>query len=143
MQTEIATAETPTDGTPKGSNLTELFSGIIADAQLLFRQQVELVRAEFLEDIRRTRHVVQFFGTGALLLSVGVVMLLVAGVHLLQQLTGCPAWASWAIVAGIALLLGGISIIVGSRLLASYNPLPDKAFNAIQETVSCLTNPQK
>ena len=143
MQTEITTAETPTDGTPKGSSLTELFSGIIADAQLLFKQQVTLVRAEFLEDIRRTRQVAQYFGIGALLLSVGVVMILVAVVYLVQHLTGWPEWASWAAVGAVILVLGGISMIVGSRLLASYNPLPDKSFNAIQETVSCLTNPPK
>ncbi len=126
-----------------GTSLTELFSGILSDTQTLFRQQIELVRAEFVEDLRRTKQVAQCFGIGALLLTVGVVMLLVAGVHLLEHLTGWPMWACWAAVAATALVFGIVSFVVGSRILANFNPLPDKSIHAFQETVSCLTNPQK
>lgn len=126
-----------------GSSLTELFSGILSDTQTLFRQQIELVRAEFVEDLRRTKQVAKCFGIGSLLLTVGVVMLLVAGVHLLEHLTAWPLWACWATVAATALVLGIVSFVVGSRILANFNPLPNKSINALQETVSCLTNPQK
>ena len=143
----ILTEEKPVDkiseSDPRGSSLTELFSGIIADAQLLFRQQIELIRAEFFEDLRRTRQVAQCFGLGALFLAVGVVMLLVAAVHLVERVTGWPAWASWASIGAAALLLGAVCAIVGARIWASYNPLPDKSLHALQENVSCLTNPPK
>ena len=53
------TEETPVDtireSAPPNSSLTQLFSGIISDAQLLFKQQVELIRAELdtrLEQLR-------------------------------------------------------------------------------------------
>ena len=138
--TEEKVVERISESEPRGSSLTELFSGIISDAQLLFRQQVELIRAEFLEDLRRTRQVAQCFGLGALFLGVGLVMLLVATVHLLEQLTGWPAWASWASVGVASLLIGALAIVFGSRILASYNPLPDKSLHALQENVSCLTN---
>ncbi len=124
----------------QGSSLTELFSGIISDAQLLFKQQVELVRAEFIEDIRRTRQVAQCYGLGILLLTVGLVMMLIAGVHLVETLTGWPMWASWACAGAVSLVLGGICFAVGSRILKSFNLLPDKSFNALQENVTCLTN---
>ena len=126
-----------------GTSLTELFSGILSDTQTLFRQQIELVRAEFVEDLRRTKQVAKCFGVGTLLLTVGVVMLLVAGVHLLEHVTSWPLWACWATVAATALVLGTVSFVVGSRILANFNPLPNKSINALQETVSCLTNPQK
>ena len=127
----------------RGSNLTELFSGIISDAQTLFHQQTQLIKAEILEDLRRTRQVAQCFGIGAILLAIGLVMLLVAGVHLLQYLTGWPTWAAWATVGGLAVIFGAVSLFIAARILASYNPLPDKSLHALQETVSCLTNPPK
>jgi uncharacterized membrane protein len=124
-----------------GQSVTELVSGIVKDAERLFRQQIEMVRAEFKEDLRRTKQVVLAFAVGAVLIAVAVVMLLVAGVHLLHEQSGLPMSASWGIVGGSALLIGIIAAVVGGRILASYNPLPDKSFNALQENVSWITNP--
>ena len=142
-QTEdyVATKE-PSHNTG-GSSMTELLSGILTDAQTLIRQQVGLIRAEFVEDLRRTKQIAKCFAIGALFLLVGIVMLLVAGVHLVQYLTGWPEWAAWASVGVTTIILGIVAIVVGSRILAKHNPLPDKSFHALQENVSCLTNPPK
>ena len=51
--------------------------------------------------------------------------------------------ASWGIIGGTVVVLGIIAAVVGGRILASYNPLPDKSFNALQENVSWITKPQK
>jgi hypothetical protein len=115
----------------------------LSDAQTLIRQQMGLIRAEFLEDLRHTRQMAQCFALGTILIAVGLIMLLVAGVNLVEALTGWPAWICWAGIGGASVLLGAISMFVGSRILAKYNPLPDKSFHALQENVSCLTNPQK
>ena len=123
--------------------VTELVSGIVKDAERLFRQQIEMVRSEFKEDLRRTKQVVLAFAAGAVLLAVGLVMLIVAAAHLLHEQSGLPMSASWGIIGGSVLLLGIIAAVVGSRIMASYNPLPDKSFNALQENVSWITNPQK
>lgn len=125
------------------TSVTELVSGIVSDAERLFKQQLEMVRAEFKEDMRRTRNVVLAFAVGAVLLAVGVVMLIVAGAHLLHEQTQLPMSASWAIIGGSVVLLGVVAAVVGGRILASYNPLPDKSFNALQENVSWITNPRK
>ena len=141
--TEEYTARADQAGEPRGSSLTELLSGILSDVQTLVKQQVGLIRAEFLEDLRKTKRVAQCMAIGALFLVVGIIMLMVAGVYLLQYVTGWPEWAAWATVGGTAILLGALSVFIGSRILAKYNPLPDKSFHALQETVSCLTNPPK
>ena len=134
-------ADSETD-TPAVS-LTELASGILGDVQQLVKQQMSLFRAEFSQDLRRTRHVAQCFGIGIFLLAFSAIMLIIAGVHLLEYLTGWQAWACWATVGGASLVCGVIALIVGSRILSSYNPLPDKSFHALQENVSCLTNRPK
>lgn len=138
-----ATEYPETETAAPGMSLTELASGILTDIQQLVKQQMNLFRAEFSQDLRRTRQVAQCFGIGIFLMLFSAVMLVVAGVHLLEHLSGWPAWACWAIVGGVSLVCGLVALIVGSRILSSYNPLPDKSFTALQENVSCLTNRPK
>jgi uncharacterized membrane protein YqjE len=142
MSTNVVVDSPPAAaGSPQ--TVTELVSGIMSDAERLFKQQIEMVRVEFKEDLRRTRNVVLAFAVGAVLLAVGLVMLIVAGAHLLHEQTQLPMSASWAIIGGSVLVLGIIAAVIGGRILASYNPLPDKSFNALQENVSWITKSQK
>jgi ABC-type branched-subunit amino acid transport system permease subunit len=105
---------------------------------------MEMVRAEFKEDLRRTKQVGIAFGVGAVLLGLAGVMLAITCVHLLQHLVpDLPHWACWAIVTGAVMVLGGAALLIGNRILASYNPLPDKSFNALQENVSWVANPPR
>jgi hypothetical protein len=123
--------------------LSELASGILNDFQALLKQQMQMLRSEFRQDLRRTRQVAQCIGLGIFLLTVSLGLLLVAGVHLLASLTGWPMWACWGSVGGFALVAGIVAIVVGLRILKSYNPLPDQSLHALQENVSCLTNRPK
>lgn len=125
-------------------SLSELVSGIMSDGQRLVRQQVDMVKAEVKEDLRRTKQTALVFAAGAALIALGAVLLAVSLVYLLEALTApnLPLWACWAIVGGVILLAGGVGVYVGTRVLASYNPLPDKSFNALQENVSWIANRQ-
>jgi hypothetical protein len=123
--------------------VTELVSGIVDDAQRLFKQQLEMVRAEFKEDLRKSRQVAVAFGVGIALLALAGVMLAITCVHGLQAAApNLPHWACWAIVTGAVMVFGGIAMLVGNRIWSSYNPLPDKSFNALQENVSWVANPR-
>ncbi len=128
------------DGQPK---LSELVSGILTDAQRLVRQQVEMVRAEFKEDVRHTKQAVQYLGIGVVIATLGAIHLTIAAVFLLNYLApGLPLWACWAIVGGVAVAGGVLAIYLGTRVLARNNPLPDKSFNALTENVSWIANPR-
>jgi len=125
-------------------SMAELVSGIVADAQHLFRQQIEMVKAEVKEDVQKTKQTALAFAVGGVLIGLGVVLLAVALVYGLYAAAGpsLPLWACWAIVGGAIVLLGGVALFVGSRILASYNPLPDKSLHALQENVSWIANRQ-
>ncbi|HVK18579.1 MAG TPA: phage holin family protein [Fimbriiglobus sp.] len=142
MSTNVAIDSPPATASGQPT-VTDLVSGIVSDAERLFKQQIDMVRAEFKEDLRRTRTVILSFAVGALLLAVGLVMLIVAGAHLLHEQTQWPMSASWGIIGGSVVLLGIIAAVIGGRILASYNPLPDKSFNALQENVSWITKTPK
>lgn len=125
-------------------SLTDLVSGIVSDAQTLLRQQVVMLRSEFKEDMRRTKEAAKYIGLGATVAAVGGLFLVVSLVYLLLELTAprLPEWACWAIVGGVLVGGGLIAMYVGKRIFESFNPLPDKTVNALQENVSWITNRQ-
>ena len=143
MSTTLITDSPPALATGQPS-LTELVAGIMSDAQRLLRQQVDMLKAEFKEDLRRTKQTALAFAAGAGLIAVGAVLLIVSLVYLLEWLAAphLPLWSCWAIVGGTIVLAGGIAIYAGTRVLASYNPLPDKSLHALQENVSWIANRQ-
>jgi hypothetical protein len=125
-------------------SMTELVSGIVSDAQRLFRQQLDMVKAEVKEDVRKTKQTALVFAAGGALIALGLILLSVALVYGLHAAAApnLPLWACWAIVGGVIVALGGVALLVGNRILASYNPLPDKSLHALQENVSWIANRQ-
>lgn len=127
---------------PPNGTMSELVSGIIDDGQKLIKQQVDMLRAEIREDFRKTKDVAIYLGIGAGLASVGGVMLLVALVHLVRYLTDWDLAGCWGLVGGLAVAFGAVAFVIGGRILKSYNPLPDKTLNALQENVSWIAKAQ-
>jgi len=125
-------------------SMTELVSGIVSDAQRLFGQQIDMVKAEVKEDVRKTKQTALAFAAGGALIALGAVLLAVALVYGLYAAAApnLPLWACWAIVGGTIVALGGVGLFVGNRILASYNPLPDKSLHALQENVSWIAHRQ-
>jgi hypothetical protein len=116
-------------------------AGILADAQTLIKQQVVMLRAEFKEDMQRTKDAAKFMSLGVALGAVGGLFLVVSLVYLLNYLFPTLHLAAcWAIVGGALLLAGGLAVYAGQRLFHKFNPLPDKTAHALQENVSWLTN---
>jgi hypothetical protein len=124
------------------ASITELVSGILTDGQRLMKQQIDMLRAEFREDIRKTKDAALYLGLGTALAAVGGVMLLVALVYLVQYLTEWHLAGCWGLVGGLAVAGGAAAFVVGGKIMASYNPLPEKSLNALQENVSWIANAQ-
>jgi hypothetical protein len=146
--TEIQNGSSARTSTPDGSipagRLSGLVSGIVDDAQRLLHQQVHMIRAEFQEDMQQTKWVAQAFGVAGVLFALGIVLIMFSLVHLLLALfPQMPEAAAWAIIGGISLLLGGLSLFIGIRIMNAYNPLPDKSFRALTENLSWITRSQK
>ena len=47
---------------PTGQSMTDLVTGIVNDAQRLLRQQIDMLKSEFHEDLRRTKQATVFAG---------------------------------------------------------------------------------
>jgi uncharacterized membrane protein YqjE len=129
----------PAAPAPAGQTVTELVTGIVNDAQRLLRHQIEMLKAEFHEDIRRTKQATLLGGLGIVGLTVGALSLVYFLVYLLHDKFQFSMWASWGIIGGIFLAAGIILTLAARNLFESFNPLPDKTFAALQENLSWTT----
>lgn len=135
--TELETP--PTNNTPQ---VTQLVSGIIDDTQTLFRQQVEMLKAEVREDFRRSKQAAYFGSLGIVLLTVGFLGLVTALAYYLHEHHLFSMYASWGITGGAFLAVGAAFAVTSYLLLERFNPLPDKTFNALQENLKWKTDPK-
>ena len=127
----------PAAAAPTQPTITELVGGIVGDFQTLIKQQGQMLPAEFQEDLQKTKQAGIFGGLSIVLSTVGGIALVFALVYFLyEKVPHLPMWGSWAIVGGVFLAAGVVCGIVGKRLFESFNPLPDKTFNALQENLS-------
>ena len=129
----------PPASAPAGQSVTELVTGIINDAQRLLHQQVDMLKSEFHEDLRRTKQATMFGGLGIVALTVGSLGLVFCLVNLLHEQYGFSMTASWGIIGGIFLAAGVALAVVARNLFESFNPLPDKTFSALQENLTWTT----
>jgi len=136
----VATRAGDATGTP--TTITELVSGIITDAQKLGRQQIDMLKAEFKEDLARTKRATEFGGLGIVFMTVGGLTLVAFLVELLHEQFHFSMWASCLIIGGILTAIGVVLGVVARNLFESFNPLPDKTFGALQENLTWKTQPQ-
>ncbi|MFO0801206.1 MAG: phage holin family protein [Gemmataceae bacterium] len=131
----------PAPAAPQGT-VTELVSGIIGDVQKLARQQLDMLKAEIREDMSRTKRAMVYGGLSVALLTVGGVALIFGLVYLLRDAGHLPEWGAWLLFAGLG-TAGGLALgVVARNMFESFNPLPDKTFNALQENLTWQTQPQ-
>jgi hypothetical protein len=124
-------------------SVTGLVTGILHDAEELFKQQVALLKHEVKEDIRKTKEATAALAAGGIVLGVGAVLLCWALVRLLSwAIPGLPLWGSFGIVGGTFAVLGAILLYAGKKKLDSFNPLPDESAEALKENVQWIVKPK-
>ncbi|HSQ55689.1 MAG TPA: phage holin family protein [Gemmata sp.] len=131
----------PPDDPPRPGNgtLTALVTGIVDDVHSLVRQQVEMLQAEVKEDFRRSKRAAEFGALGIVMLTVGILGIIAAGVYFLHEHYQLSMWVSWGIIGGCFLIVGAALAITSYVMLERFNPLPDKTFNALQENLTWKT----
>jgi hypothetical protein len=128
--------------TTEGQSMTGLVSGILQDAQELFKQQVALARAEIKADFQRTVQAAVLLVAGALILVPAVFELFEMLVYLLHEVAGLSHWAADGIVGAAFTVVGVALIFIGIQRFRSFNPVPDQTVEAFKENVRWMTNPK-
>jgi len=126
---------------PPEPSVTTLVTGILNDAQELFRQQANMLRAEVKEDFRKTKEAAVPLAIGAWLGGLGSILLGITLALLLAE-TGLRLWACFAIVGVVFAAIGGGLVYFGKKKFASFNPLPDESAEALKENLEWIAKPK-
>jgi len=124
------------------SSATSLVSGIFHDIQELFKQQMDLFKAEVKNDARRTAQAALYLAAGGVVLFVGAILLCLTIVHLLHTYTALDLWACYGLVGVVIAVAGGLTIYLGREKFQSFNPLPDESMAALKENLEWTTRPR-
>jgi hypothetical protein len=126
--------------TPNDPSLTALVTGIVHDAEELFKQQLALFKTEIREDLTRTKEAAISLSSGVAVAGLGVVFLCLAIVYLLNWGLNLPVWGCYAIVGGVLCCIGAGLFFWGRNQFESVNPLPDQSVRAVKENIQWMRN---
>jgi len=143
MATDLRNSDTST-GSTGTTNPVALLGEIISDSQELLREQLAMFRAELAEDMAKTKHALTPLFIAGGVGFVGLLMLAHMFVYLLDwAITNEALWVDFGIVAFVLFVAAVGLYFAGKKSFESFNPLPDKSFEAMKENVQCLTHPDQ
>jgi uncharacterized membrane protein YgdD (TMEM256/DUF423 family) len=123
-------------------SMTSLVSGIISDAQDLIKQQLNLVKHEIREDVRKAKEAAASLALGVGLALAGGILFCTMFVYLLHEEAGLRLWASFAIVGGVLLVVGLALLYFGKKEAETINPMEGETAKALEENVQWITKPK-
>jgi len=112
-------------------SLRQLVADLGTSLSTLFRQEIQLARAETAEKISRAGAAVAAIGAGAILGLAGLIVLLEAIVIAIAD-AGLPPAAAAAIVGGVVVIVAAILVYVGMRALRATNLAPRRTVDALK-----------
>jgi hypothetical protein len=121
------------------TSIGELIGNISNDLSQLFRQEVELAKAELKQEATKAGKAGGMLGGAAFAGYLAVVLLSFALVFALSNVMD-PGWAA-LIVAVIWLIIGAVLYANGRKKLKDVDPVPHRTVDTIKEDAQWLKNP--
>jgi hypothetical protein len=121
-------------------SFASLISGIIEDAQALFKQEAALARREIADEINKTKQAAASLGAGLGVAALGVILLTLMVVQLLHEEAGLRLWLSYLIVGGALAIVGGVLFMVGRARASTISLVPKQTMQTMKENVQWIRN---
>jgi hypothetical protein len=124
---------------PSDTSIGEVIGNISNDLSQLFRQEVELAKAEVKQEAAKAGKAAGFLGGAGFAGYLAVVLLSFALVFGLANVMD----AGWAalIVAVIWLIIGAVLYTNGRKKLKTVDPMPRRTVDTLKEDAQWLKNP--
>lgn len=106
------TTETRLNGGDSEPSITDLLSGLVEDARDLAVAHVDGLRLEVREELTNLKRIVLLGAIAIAVFAVGAILVGIAGAQALATYTDLPSWAAYAIVAGVLIVAGIVSVFV-------------------------------
>ena len=124
---------------PAETSIGELIGNISNDLSQLFRQEVELAKAEVKQEAAKAGKAAGMLGAAGFAGYLTVVLLSFALVFALSNVMD-PGWAA-LIVAAIWGIAGAVLYTTGRKRLKTVDPMPRRTVDTIKEDAQWLKNP--
>lgn len=121
------------------TSIGELIGNISDDLSQLFRQEVELAKAEIKQEAVKAGKAAGMLGGAGFAGYLAVVMLSFAAVFGLDAVM--PAGWAALIVAAVWAVIGAVLYANGKKKLKTVDPMPRRTVDTIKEDASWLKNP--
>jgi hypothetical protein len=118
-------ASEPSNGPPIGG----LVSDIVRDVRELIVDGATLTKLEVQDEIGKAKTAAIEVGSGAVVLGVGVLLLLLMIVHLLAALTPIPLWGCYGIVGAVLVIIGGVLLVTGKSTVTHVGEVRRRRFS--------------
>lgn len=116
-----------------------LVADVTADLQGLFRQEIELAKAEVREDAKKAATAAGMFGTAGFAGYMVVVLLSLAAVFGLGTLLGI-GWSA-LIVAGVWAVIAAVAALIGRSRVKQVSVKPERTVESLKEDAAWLRHP--
>ncbi len=132
----------PEDRTPTPvsdvSSIADLIGGLIGDAQMLVRREIDLAKSEVFGEIDKAKQAAISLGIGAVIAVIGAIYLLNTVVYALHEGLGWAMWTSYLVVGLIFAIIGGILLVLGINRLKTISPMPTETINSVKKDVQWI-----
>jgi len=122
----------------EGQSIAQLLSGIVEDAQLLVRREVDLAKQEVINELDKVKQGATSLGIGIGLAAVGGIMLTLMLVYLLHEVAGLPLWGSYFIVGAILGGIGAFMLMSGIKRMKQIDPIPHETIDTVKEDIAWI-----
>jgi uncharacterized membrane protein YqjE len=127
------------DTTRDEKSVAELVTEVTGDLQKLFRQEVELAKAEFREEAAKAGKAAGMLSAAAFAGYMTLVLLSLAAVFGLAVLIGL-GWAALA-VAAVWAVAGAILFAMGRSRMRRVSPTPERTIETLKEDARWAKHP--
>ncbi|MEU4622025.1 phage holin family protein [Actinoplanes sp. NPDC023801] len=122
-----------------GTSIGELIGNISNDLSQLFRQEVELAKAELKQEASKAGQAAGMLGAAAFAGYLAVVLLSFAAVFALANVMD-GGWAALIVAAAWA-IAGAVLFVKGRGRLKTVDPVPHRTVDTLKEDARWLKNP--
>jgi len=122
----------------EGQSIAQLLGGIIEDAQLLVRREVDLAKQEVTIEINKVKQGATSLSIGGGLAAVGGGLLALMLVSLLHEVAGLSWWLSYLIVGLVVGGVGGVMLMQGINRMKQVDPVPHETIESVKEDIAWM-----
>jgi len=120
------------------TSIAQLISGIVADAQVLVRQEIALARQEVSEEISTAKQAGIKLGIAGGVLALGGLLLILALAQGIAVLLDWPVWAGYALVGVVLAVVGYFLLSSGQKQLKKVHPVPERTVETLKENAEWI-----